>query len=267
MEGTKAYATRSLVVITLLMMLCGGLTGVGLYFGLKHLLQVLTPGTGAAIVIPGIDVKIMIQSLSDVAHSVEMLLINYFSWIVPSVAAFCLIISLVLWFVLKLSVSSLFANDTNSSTVKTLQDLPEKEVKKEYADQKIEQERKKRIFLHFLSVLQREGRLLDFFAEDLSLYDDEQIGSAVRSIQEDCKKTVEKYLGLAPVIDEEEGESIDVPSGFDPDAIKLTGNVSGEPPFRGILRHRGWKAAKKDVPRLADVRDPSIISPAEVELE
>ncbi len=142
-----------------------------------------------------------------------------------------------------------------------------RDTKKDYADQKIEQERKRRLFLHFLSVLQREGRLLDFFAEELELYDDEQIGAAVRSIQEDCKKTVNKYLAPAPVIDKEEGEEVDIPSGFDPDAIKLTGNVSGEPPFKGILRHRGWKASKKDLPKLSDVLDPSIIVPAEVEIE
>ncbi|MBF0201548.1 MAG: DUF2760 domain-containing protein [Desulfamplus sp.] len=140
-------------------------------------------------------------------------------------------------------------------------------IARDHADQRLEQERRHRLFLHFLSVLQREGRLLDFFAEKLDLYDDEQIGAAVRSIQEECKKTVEKYLAPVPVIDRDEGEMIDVPAGFDPDALKLTGNVSGEPPFRGILRHRGWKAGKKEIPRLSDVRDTTIIAPAEVEIE
>jgi len=143
----------------------------------------------------------------------------------------------------------------------------QREDKKDHADRRIEQDRQRRLFLHFLSVLQREGRILDFFSEDLTLYDDEQIGAAVRSIQEECKRTVEKYLSPVPVLNKEEGDLVNIEAGFDPDSIKLTGNVSGQPPFKGILRHRGWRAGKKDVPKLSDVIDSSIITPAEVEIE
>ncbi len=118
-----------------------------------------------------------------------------------------------------------------------------------------------------MSVLQREGRLLDFFDEDLNEYDDEQIGMAVRSIHEDCKKSIKKYIDLKPVIDKKEDDNIVIEPGFDMDSIKLVGNVSGEPPFQGIVRHPGWKAGKKEVPQLSDVQDSSIISPAEVEIQ
>ncbi len=54
--------------------------------------------------------------------------------------------------------------------------------------------------------------------------------------------------------------------GFDIDSIKLIGNVSGEPPFKGVLKHRGWKAGKNEIPKLSDIQDAGIIIPAEVEI-
>ncbi len=123
-----------------------------------------------------------------------------------------------------------------------------------------------RLFLHLISLLQREGRLIDFFAEDLSSFDDAQIGGAVREIHATCRKVVEKSLSLKPVIDNIEGETVSVQPGFDPGAVKLVGNVTGDPPFSGVLRHRGWQAGKTEVPTLSGSQDPSIIAPAEVEI-
>ena len=128
-------------------------------------------------------------------------------------------------------------------------------------------EEDRRRFLHFLSVLQREGRLLDFFSEDLSIYEDEQIGAAVRGIHENCKKTMKKYLDPVPVTDLEEGSEMVVEEGFDPDIIKLVGNVTGNPPFKGVVRHRGWKASKTAMPELSKVRDASVMAPVEIEIQ
>lgn len=124
-----------------------------------------------------------------------------------------------------------------------------------------------RLFLHLISLLQREGRLIDFFAEDLSAFDDAQIGAAVREIHATCRKIVEKSLSLKPVIDHIEGETVTVDADFDPGAVKLVGNVTGDPPFSGVLRHRGWQAGKTDVPTLSGSQDPGIIAPAEVEIQ
>ncbi len=106
----------------------------------------------------------------------------------------------------------------------------------------------RRLYLHLLSVLQREGRLLDFFAEDLAPYEDAQIGAAVRNIHENCRRVIDRYVGLRPVMEQAEGQTVTVESGFDASALKLTGNVSGNPPFRGEVRHRGWRAAKVELP-------------------
>ena len=121
--------------------------------------------------------------------------------------------------------------------------------------------------LHLLSLLQREGRLVDFLREDLQAYDDAQIGVAVRSIHENCQKALDKYLAPEAVIDQDEGEEVTLDPGFDASAVKLTGNVAGAPPFKGILQHRGWRATAFDVPTLSGSQDPSIIAPAEVEVE
>ncbi|MBN1103388.1 MAG: DUF2760 domain-containing protein [Deltaproteobacteria bacterium] len=120
--------------------------------------------------------------------------------------------------------------------------------------------------LQLLSLLQREGRLVDFLKEDLQAYDDAQIGAAVRGIQENCQKALNRYVDPQAIIDQEEGLEVAVPQGFDPSKIKLTGNVSGNPPFKGILQHRGWRVGHRDLPILSGTLDPDVISPAEVEI-
>jgi hypothetical protein len=141
---------------------------------------------------------------------------------------------------------------------------PKAEASKAEALQKQRQEQ--RMLLYLLTLLQREGRLMDFLGEDLSVYDDNQIGMAVRSIQENCKAAVDKQLHPKAVMDAEEESEVTVASGFDPNAIKLVGNVTGEPPFKGILRHKGWRATGMEIPALADKDDPLVIAPAEVEI-
>lgn len=134
-------------------------------------------------------------------------------------------------------------------------------------DREKEANERRREFLHLFAVLQREGRLMDFFAEELEDYDDAQIGAAVRNIHANCKKTITKYINPKAVITEEEGNPVEIPAGFDPASIKLTGNVVGDPPFKGIVRHRGWQTKKFELPVLSDSQNPLVIAPAEVEIE
>ncbi|TMA49215.1 MAG: DUF2760 domain-containing protein [Deltaproteobacteria bacterium] len=119
--------------------------------------------------------------------------------------------------------------------------------------------------LGLLGVLQHEGRLLDFLEEDLAGYSDEQIGAAARGIHEGCRSALRERIGLEPVVPQGEGESIVVESGFDPAAIRLIGNVSGTPPYHGVLRHPGWRARTATFPR-RPAADPRVIAPAEVEI-
>jgi hypothetical protein len=120
--------------------------------------------------------------------------------------------------------------------------------------------------LQLLALFQREGRLLDFLSEDIESYDDASIGAAVRDIHKGCKKVLADHFGVEPVLDGDEDEAITVDAGFDPSRIRLTGNVTGQGPFKGTLRHHGWRAAKVSLPSLTDGHDVSVVAPAEVEL-
>jgi hypothetical protein len=119
--------------------------------------------------------------------------------------------------------------------------------------------------LHLLALLQRDGRLVDFVAEDLTGVPDDQLAAGARVVHEGCRKALDTYVKLEPVLPEAEGASVQVPAGFDPAAIRLGGNVVGAPPFRGTVRHHGWRAAEVRIPP-PPPGDPRVIAPAEVDL-
>jgi hypothetical protein len=119
--------------------------------------------------------------------------------------------------------------------------------------------------LGVLSLLQREGRLLDFLMEKIDGYQDAQIGAAVRAIHAGCKKAISEHVDLEPVLKGEEESPVTVPQDFDARAIRLTGNVKGQPPFKGTLKHHGWRA-KPRKPLAGSNGDATVVAPAEVEL-
>jgi FtsZ-binding cell division protein ZapB len=119
--------------------------------------------------------------------------------------------------------------------------------------------------LALLAWLQREGRLIDFLREDIDDYEDEQVGAAVRAIHKGCLKVLAEGVELEAILDGEEEEPVTVEQGFDPVAISLTGNVKGDPPFKGTLMHKGWRAKGVSVP-VPETVDPHVLAPAEVEL-
>jgi hypothetical protein len=120
--------------------------------------------------------------------------------------------------------------------------------------------------VQLLGLLQREGRLVDFLREDIQSYEDEQIGAAVRAIHASCRQVLSEHLTLEPVLSGNEGDDVTVPKDFDPSEIRLTGNVSGEPPFRGTLRHSGWQAKQVKLTSQPSGQAPKIVAPAEVEI-
>lgn len=119
---------------------------------------------------------------------------------------------------------------------------------------------------HLLGLLQRDGRFIDFIEEDVAAYSDAEIGAAARVVHEGCRKALREHFTLEPVRNEAEGSPITLEAGFDASAIRLTGNVVGEAPFRGSLGHRGWRVAEVRLPKLAEKHDTRILAPAEVEL-
>ncbi|MEC8049945.1 MAG: DUF2760 domain-containing protein, partial [Myxococcota bacterium] len=45
-----------------------------------------------------------------------------------------------------------------------------------------------------------------------------------------------------------------------------TGNVVGNPPYKGHLAHHGWQVKELQLPTLSDEHDPRVLAPAEIEL-
>jgi hypothetical protein len=120
--------------------------------------------------------------------------------------------------------------------------------------------------LQLLSLLQRDARLIDFAGENLADYSDAQVGAAARLVHEGCAKVLREHFQIVPVRDEPEGSRVALPAGFDAAAVRLTGNVVGQPPFNGSLRHRGWRVAEVRLPQLAEGHDTRVLAAAEVEL-
>ena len=120
--------------------------------------------------------------------------------------------------------------------------------------------------LQLLALLQRDARLIDFVGEELGSYADAQIGAAARLVHEGCAKVLREHFSIVPVRGEAEGARITLQSGFDAAAVRLTGNVVGQPPFAGSLRHRGWRVTEVRLPKLAERHDTHVVAPAEVEL-
>ncbi len=123
--------------------------------------------------------------------------------------------------------------------------------------------------LQILQILQRDSRLIDFLMEDISSYQDDQIGAAVRTLHSDCKTALNRHVTLLPVIDGVEGthQKLDASKTPDPNRIKLIGNVPASGKVAGgTLRHRGWLASAVTLPDLGK-QNPSVLAPAELEVE
>jgi hypothetical protein len=120
--------------------------------------------------------------------------------------------------------------------------------------------------LQILSILQRDSRLVDFIMEDIAGYSDDQVGAAVRSLHDQARESLGRYVKLEPVIDGVEG-TFTKPTVSDAAAVKFIGNVPAGKPSGGLLRHKGWRAGKIDLPALNPKQDAAIISPAEIEIE
>lgn len=120
--------------------------------------------------------------------------------------------------------------------------------------------------LRLLALLQREGRLLDFLLEDISHAVDEQIGAGVRELHKKSQAVLKEHLTLEPVLAGQEEATVEVPHGFDPSAVRLTGNVTGQPPFKGVLKHHGWRVKGYKLAAPPAGVDELVVMPAEVEL-
>ncbi len=120
--------------------------------------------------------------------------------------------------------------------------------------------------LQIITALQKEGRLLDFLEENLGQYSDSDIGSAVRSIHEGCKKVIGQMLVKKVILEQEEGSVYRINADYDAHSIKLSGRVREQFPLKGVVIHPGWQAVELNLPNY-NQNNEMIINPAEVEVE
>ena len=226
-------------------LLIAGTFGVLAFFGASELIEKLRP---------------ILQANADkvTTQAWDLFTFYYFRFwytVFPIMLVYALLAGILAWLIVRSSIRRL--TPAPEGKIDIVKQVPEEE-KKGLAE--------RRMFLHLFSMMQREGRLMDFLAEDLNQYEDSQIGSAVRAIHAGCLRIVREYLDPQPVMVQAEGEHVVIDGDFDPGAIKLTGKVVGEPPFKGILRHKGWQVGKLKLPTLSGRQNARIITPAEVEL-
>ena len=120
--------------------------------------------------------------------------------------------------------------------------------------------------LLLLSLLQAEGRFVDFVQQDLGAFSDSDIGAVARVVHGGCRKVLGAHLRIEAIRSEPEGQTVALEPGFDPNRIKLTGNVGGGGRLNGVLRHRGWHATDVRLPTVVDRAGALVLCPAEVEL-
>ena len=116
-----------------------------------------------------------------------------------------------------------------------------------------------------LYLLQKEGRLIDLLMEDVSEFDDETLGGAIRPIHEGCKKLLQDRLIIEHVLNEEEGDEVTIEK-LDTETVKLSGNVPSEGPYTGELIHRGWRLKECHLPEMVDGWSGNVVAPAEIEI-
>ncbi|MBX9582756.1 MAG: DUF2760 domain-containing protein [Gemmataceae bacterium] len=120
--------------------------------------------------------------------------------------------------------------------------------------------------LRMLALLQADSRLVDFLMEDISGASSEAIGDAVRKVHADAQAALKRYAVIETVLGGTEGDTVTVPKGFDPSAVRVVGNVTGEPPFTGQIQHPGWKVTQLKVSSPPEGADEFVLQPAEVQI-
>ncbi len=260
-------AKRSFTILSfLLCVIFNGLLVAAFYYAAREILQSLqnlvSPFIGKETADLGEDVRVAFTNANTLITQTR-------EHLVPAAFGGGGAITLILWFFL-LPTGFGAVNKAEKQAAALTAALSGREAKKERQAPPPEPrftQASPEAAVQILSILQREGRLVDFLQEDLSLYDDGQIGAAVRSIHEGCKGALQQHIELKHVFSEGEGSEVTVPPGFDARAIRLTGNVAGDPPFRGVLRHRGWRIVKVKLPQpTSEQKENWVLAPAEVEV-
>ena len=119
--------------------------------------------------------------------------------------------------------------------------------------------------LQILGILQRDARLIDFLMEDISPYSDEQVGAAVRQVNEQGRAS----LPATSTVARHRRRRRHTPASTSPSGRRHRQADRQRAPGRqaagGILRHKGWRVERIDLPKPAG--DLKVLAPAEIEIE
>jgi len=210
------------------------------------------------------EVMLLITNLQDLVIMTE-------KYAIPAIFGAVGIVTLAMWIVIALVGAKRIEAAAKGPLTPEKPDrdreerVEEKPVKKA---EKVDERRRLLPAVQFIALMQREGRFVDFLKEDISLYEDSQIGAAVRTLHDEWRKIFDEHVKVEPVYSEVEGTEVVIEKGFDPVAIRLTGRVLGDPPFKGIVKHRGWRLVRIELPQMVDPdRDDLVLAPAEVEVQ
>ncbi|MBK1857651.1 DUF2760 domain-containing protein [Cerasicoccus arenae] len=123
--------------------------------------------------------------------------------------------------------------------------------------------------LQFLAQLQEKGRFVDFVMDDVTSYSDAQVGAAARVVHQGCQTVMKEALSVESVTNSAENSNITLEPGYAVGDYRLVGKVTGQPPYTGVLRHKGWRATAFKLPRMVAAKDGALppIAPAQVELK
>jgi len=127
-------------------------------------------------------------------------------------------------------------------------------------------ERRNEGALGLLALFQREGRLVDFLEQDIDAFSDGDVGAAARVVHAGSRRALRSHFDVMRVRNEPEGSAVIVGDDHAAASVKLTGNVGGSAPYRGTLRHSGWRVTNVRLPELVRGHDATLVAPAEVEL-
>ena len=126
-----------------------------------------------------------------------------------------------------------------------------------------------RELVNFISLLQSKGRFVDFLMEDITKYNDGQVGSVARFVHQGCSSIIKDLFDIAPIYVGHEGENVKLDE-HNPALFKLSGKVADSPPYNGKVVHKGWISKNLKVPKFADInkefKKELIITPAEIEI-
>lgn len=118
-----------------------------------------------------------------------------------------------------------------------------------------------------LGIFQEKGRFIDFLMEDITPFNDAEVGGVARAVHQGCKEALNEHFHIEPISPEGEGASITVPAGYAADEFRLVGNLSGEAPFTGKIVHKGWKTTSVKLPRVLKTDRLPAIAPAQIEVQ